>query len=517
MARVMEGRHRMRHWIALWLGLALILGGPLQAKAQIAPLGAWAFEPTDKFPQFTKMVVERHNGQLSGVITSQWYGDLPMLNLRVDRDRLIFQIYNGNPRLTPHDLIARIEGHHLVLTGRVWDDDQNASAHPATPAELETLRFPTFPLPPPRSVPDNGLARTPPMGWSSWNAFGQEIDDQTVRQTADALVATGLRDVGYLYVNIDDGWQGVRDANGVLQPNAKFPDMKALADYVHARGLKLGIYSSPGPKSCAGFPGSYGHVEQDARTWAAWGIDYLKYDLCSGEAFYHTAQTVLAVYQQMGEALQATGRPILYSLCEYGRFDVGSWGRRVGGNLWRTTGDITDDYARMSAIGFDMNGAPHNGGPGGWNDPDMLEVGNGGMTLDEYRTHMSLWALMAAPLLLGDDVRSVQPDILSLLKNRDVIAIDQDRLGRQGLPLRRVGDVEIWTRPLADGALAVGVFNRSARPTTVTLDWAELGLKPPRSLRDVWRAIDLDAAQAKVTREIAAHGVVLLRLGRGTP
>jgi alpha-galactosidase len=517
MAQVMEGRHRMRHWIAAWLGLALIVCGSLQARAQEAPLGAWVFEPTDKFPQFTKMVVQRHDSQLSGVITSQWYGDLPMLNLRIDHERLIFKIDNGNPRLTPHDLTARIAGTHLVLTGRLWDDDIQATAHPATPSELATLRVPTFPLPPLRPVPDNGLARTPPMGWSSWNAFGQEIDDKAVRQTADALVATGLRDAGYIYVNIDDGWQGARDADGVLQPNAKFPDMKALADYVHARGLKLGLYSSPGPKSCAGFPGSYGHVEQDARTWAAWGVDYLKYDLCSGEAFYHTPQTVQAVYQEVGEALQATGRPILYSLCEYGRFDVGSWGRKVGGNLWRTTGDITDDYARMSTIGFDENGAPHNGGPGGWNDPDMLEVGNGGMTLEEYRTHMSLWALMAAPLLLGDDVRKAQPDILSLLGNREVIAIDQDPLGRQGLPLRRLGDVEIWTRTLADGALAIGVFNRSAEAKTVTLDWTELGLKRRRGLRDVWRGIDLDPAQDKLIREVPAHGAALLRLAGATP
>jgi len=505
----------MKHWIAVWLGLALILGGPVQASAQTAPLGAWVFEPTQSFPQFTKMVVERRHGSLSGVITSQWYGDLPMLSLRIDHDRLIFKIYNGNPKLTPHNLTARIQGRRLVLTGRVWDDDVRAMAHPATPSDLAALRFLTSPLPPPRLVADNGLARTPPMGWSSWNGFGQEINDQTVRQTADALVATGLRDAGYVYVNIDDGWQGARDAKGVLQPNAKFPDMKALADYVHARGLKLGIYSSPGPKSCAGFPGSYGHVEQDARTWAAWGVDYLKYDLCSGEAFYHTPQTVQAAYQEMGEALQATGRPILYSLCEYGRFDVGSWGRKVGGNLWRTTGDINDNYASMAKIGFDQNGAPHNGGPGGWNDPDMLEVGNGGMSLEEYRTHMSLWALMAAPLLLGDDVRKVQPDILTLLSNRDVIVIDQDRLGRQGLPLRRLGDIEIWTRPLADGALAVGVFNRSAEAKTVTVDWADLGLKRPRALRDVWRAVDLDLKQDRFVREIPAHGVVLLRLGAG--
>jgi len=476
-------------------------------------LGGWVFEPSQAFPEFTKMVVTNRDGRLTGVITSQWYGDLPMLNLRIDQDRLIFMIDNGNPRLTKHDFVARLEGGDLVLTGRLWDDDIHATAHRAAPAALAALSFPTYPLPPPRPVADNGLARTPPMGWSSWNKFAEAIDDKTVRQIADALVATGLRDAGYVYVNIDDGWQGARDANGVLQPNAKFPDMKALADYLHARGLKLGLYSSPGPKSCAGYPGSYGHVEQDVKTWAGWGVDYLKYDLCSGEAFYHTADTVQAVYQQMGEALQATGRPILYSLCEYGRFDVGSWGRRVGGNLWRTTRDITDNYAAMSKIGFDTNGAPHNGGPGGWNDPDMLEVGNGGMTLEEYRTHMSLWALMAAPLLLGDDLRQVPPDILSLLSNRDVIAIDQDRLGRQGLPVQRSGDIEIWTRPLADGAVAVGLFNRSAQPKTVTVNWRDLGLGPHAELRDVWRGVDLDAASPGFKGEIPAHGVILLRVG----
>jgi alpha-galactosidase len=494
--------------IGFWLmGLA-----SLPAWAQTPLSGGWVFAPSQTFPEFTKIVVTDRDGRLTGVITSQWYGDLPMLNLRSEGDRLIFMIDNGNPRLTKHDLVARLDGRDLVLTGRLWDTDLNATAHPATPAALAALRFPTYPLPPPRPVADNGLARTPPMGWNSWNRFAEAIDDKTVRQIADALVSTGLRDAGYVYVNIDDGWQGARDVRGVLQPNAKFPDMKALADYLHARGLKLGLYSSPGPKSCAGYPGSYGHVEQDARTWAAWGVDYLKYDLCSGEAFYHTPETVQAVYQQMGEALQATGRPIFYSLCEYGRFDVGSWGRRVGGNLWRTTGDISDDYATMSKIGFDKNGAPHNGGPGGWNDPDMLEVGNGGMTLDEYRTHMSLWALMAAPLLLGDDVRTVQPDILSILNNRDVIAIDQDRLGRQGLPVRRADDIEIWTRPLADGAVAVGLFNRSAQPRTVTVNWGELGLPPHRKLHDVWRGVDLGAGGDSFKGDIPAHGVILLRL-----
>ena len=279
-------------------------------------------------------------------------------------------------------------------------------------------------------APD-GLAATPPMGWSSWNRFADRIDDATIRAMADALVTSGLRDAGYVYVNIDDGWQGTRGPDGALRANDRFPDMKALADYVHARGLKLGIYSAPGPRTCAGYEGSYGHVAQDARTFAAWGVDYLKYDLCSGEWFYDTAERVKQAYHAMGQALRATGRPILFSLCEYGRFDVADWGRSVGGHVWRTTGDITDDYKTMADIGFERNPRfPHHG-PGGWNDPDMLEVGNGGMTRDEYRTHMALWAMQAAPVIMGHDLRRMTDDTPRLLAMLAVISIDQVRLVEQ--------------------------------------------------------------------------------------
>jgi alpha-galactosidase len=351
------------------------------------------------------------------------------------------------------------------------------------------------------------------MGWSSWNRFGEKIDDKTVREIADALVSSGLRDAGYTYVNIDDGWQGERDATGRLQPNSKFPDMKALADYVHARGLKLGIYTSPGPRSCAGYEGSYGHVEQDAKTFAEWGIDYLKYDLCSGEAFYHTPETVYATYQQMGEALAATRRPIVYSLCEYGRFDVGAWGRDVGGNLWRTTGDIADDYATMAKIGFDQNGQPRHTGPGGWNDPDMLEVGNGGMSSDEYRTHMALWALLSAPLILGNDVRSMTPETLAMLKNPEVIAVDQDPAGRQGLPVLKAGAVEIWTKALADGSTAVGLFNRGDAEAKVSGDWKSVVGGTPARVRDLWARADLPAAD-RFSFVVPRHGVVFLAVRR---
>ncbi|MDE1145929.1 MAG: glycoside hydrolase family 27 protein [Azospirillaceae bacterium] len=474
--------------------------------------GDWVFGQTKAFPIFTRVAVHPGpGGALTGTITSDWYGDLPMLGLRVEGDHLVFHIDNGNPRLTQYDLTLQPEGQGLRLTGRVWDEQENLAAHRAQPGEMAALDFPTYPLPAPAHVPNNGLARTPPMGWSSWNKFADGIDDKTVREVADALVRTGLRDAGYMYVNIDDGWQGERGADGVLHPNAKFPDMKALADYVHARGLKLGIYSSPGPKSCAGYAGSYGHVEQDARTWADWGIDYLKYDLCSGEAFYHTAETVQAVYQQMGAALAATGRSILYSLCEYGRFDVGAWGRDVGGNLWRTTGDIEDTYASMAGIGFDKNGVPRHTGPGGWNDPDMLEVGNGGMNVEEYRTHISLWAMMAAPLLLGNDVRSMTAETRALLTNAAVIAVDQDPLGRQGLPVKRADGTEVWTRPLADGSVAVGLFNRTDRPVAMTADWPALGLGDHPTVRDLWagKAVGPTAPQT-----VPAYGVVLLRAAR---
>jgi len=494
--------------LAAWFGVTLVMA----AQCCAADLrGDWIFTPSAEFPEFTTLTVE---GQ-SGSIRSLWYGDLPLLNLHQDGERLIFQLDNGNPRLEKHDLTLTPTAAGLVLTGQLWDTQLKVTARRAQRKEVESRAFPTYPLPALRDLRSNGLARTPPMGWSSWNKFAEHIDDKTVREIADSLVSTGLRDAGYVYVNIDDGWQGVRDANGVLQPNSKFPDMKRLADYLHARGLKLGIYSSPGPRSCAGFTGTYGHVAQDAKTWAEWGIDYLKYDLCSGEAFYHTYETVRAVYQQMGTALQATGRPFVYSLCEYGRFNVGIWGRQVGGNLWRTTGDISDNYASMAQIGFDKTAPPENAGPGGWNDPDMLEVGNGGMSSDEYRAHLSLWSLLSAPLLLGNDVRSITPETLAIVANAEVIAIDQDSLGHQARPVVRQADREIWVKPLADGSFAVGLFNRSTSAAQLSVPWSQLGLTaPPSSVRDLWQHVDLQSAADALAADVPAHGVALFKLGQ---
>ncbi|HZV88890.1 MAG TPA: glycoside hydrolase family 27 protein [Candidatus Binatus sp.] len=363
------------------------------------------------------------------------------------------------------------------------------------------------------------VASTPPMGWNSWNHFAGKIDDATVRAQADAMVSSGMRDAGYIYINIDDTWEGERDAKGVIQTNKKFPDMKALTDYVHGKGLKLGIYSSPGPKTCAGFEGSYGHEGQDAQTYAGWGIDYLKYDLCSFDKIMEAAgspeaahKLMLEAYARMHNAILKTGRPMVFSLCQYGADAVWRWGVSVGGNAWRTTGDISDNYERMTDIGFGQAGLAKFAGPGHWNDPDMLEVGNGKMNAEEYRTHMSLWALLAAPLLAGNDLSTMKPETIAMLTNREVIAIDQDALGKQADRVRAEGSQEIWARPLADGSKAVGVFNRFDWPQTIEVDFPELGFKGSVKARDIWTSKDLGTLPSKYVARVPGHGVVLLKV-----
>ena len=365
------------------------------------------------------------------------------------------------------------------------------------------------------------VAVKPPMGWNSWNHFHSQVDDATIRAQAEAMVSSGMRDAGYLYVNIDDTWEGERDAQGVIHTNKKFPDMKALADFVHSKGLKLGIYSSPGPKTCAKYEGSYGHEAQDAKTYAEWGIDYLKYDLCglrdqmkaagSPEAAH---KVMVDAYVKMRDALRATGRPIVYSLCQYGNDAVWTWGASVGGNLWRTTGDISDKYARMAEIGFSQAGLAKYAGPGHWNDPDMLEVGNGGMTTDEYRTHMSLWAILAAPLLAGNDLTKMTPETVAILTNKDVISIDQDAAGKQGDRVNATGPVEVWMRPLAGGDAAIGIFNRHPGTMMATVDIEKLGLGKSVKAHDVWAGTDLGKLKSPYVVEVPAHGVVLLRLSK---
>jgi alpha-galactosidase len=375
---------------------------------------------------------------------------------------------------------------------------------------------------------DSTLAATPPMGWNSWNHFAGKVTDADVRAAADALVSTGMRDAGYIYVNIDDTWEAkTRDAQGNIRTNEKFPDMKALADYVHSKGLKLGIYSSPGPYTCAHYLGSYKHEKQDAATYAAWGIDYLKYDMCSygniiekkyGKPSAKNTAGRLAMdeeaYEKMHQALVATGRPIVFSMCQYGWDDVWKWGASVGGNLWRTTGDIDDTYIRMSEIGFSQAGLGKFAGPGHWNDPDMLEVGNGGMTTDEYKTHMSLWAILAAPLLAGNDLSKVSPADLAILTNKEVIAIDQDPLGKQGDRVWTEGFSEIWSKPLTGGAQAVAIFNRASEEKQIPFKLSQVGAPDTATLHDIWAAADVTATAGAYLASVPAHGVVLLRVGQ---
>src|SRR5580692_285678 len=369
-------------------------------------------------------------------------------------------------------------------------------------------------------------AQTPPMGWNSWNYFAEKVDDKGVRDAADQIVASGMRDAGYVYVNIDDTWEGERDASGVLHTNSKFPDMKALADYVHSKGLKIGIYSSPGPKTCAGYAGSLDHEEQDAKMYAAWGIDYLKYDLCSYIPAVmqkqapndRTAQMRLMheAYEKMGKALAATGRPIVYSFCQYGWDAVWEWAPSFGGNLWRTTGDISPHWDRVYAILEQQAGLEGYAGPGHWNDPDMLEVGNGKLSMDENRAHFSMWAMVAAPLLAGNDLTNMKPEIKAILTNRDVIAIDQDALGKQGSRIYSEGEVEVWTRQLSGGALAVAVLNAgdnrySTHPFHLSL--AKLGLHGAQQSKDLWTGKDVELTE-NMPLQIAGHDVFLVRVAQ---
>jgi alpha-galactosidase len=365
------------------------------------------------------------------------------------------------------------------------------------------------------------LAATPPMGWNSWNLFAAKVNDADVRAAADAMVSSGMKDAGYIYVNIDDTWQGERDVQGNIHANIKFPDMKALADYIHSKGLKIGIYSGPGAQTCAKYAGSLGHEAQDAKTYADWGFDYLKYDLCSFRQDMDrqapndpakATQMMKDAYEKMHKALLATGRPIVYSFCQYGWDAVWEWGPSLGANLWRTTGDINPTWDRMTLIGFSQAGLAKYAGPGHWNDPDMLEVGNGKLTLDENRTHMSLWALLAAPLLAGNDLSKMKPETAQILTNREVIAIDQDPLGKQGDRVLAVGPVEIWAKPLKGGAKAIGLFNRDDTALPITLKLSDVGYTAGAKAHDVWQAKDLGKLQSTYTATVPRHGVALLIL-----
>jgi alpha-galactosidase len=355
-----------------------------------------------------------------------------------------------------------------------------------------------------------GLAPTPPMGWNSWNKFHCEITEQLIRETADAMVASGMRDAGYVYLNIDDCWEApARDANGDLATDSThFPSgMKALADYVHAKGLKLGIYSSAGTGTCQKRPASLNHEIADAKKFAEWGIDYLKYDNCNNEQ-----RPALERYGAMGKALQATGRPIVYSLCEWGQNKPWSWGRTVGAQLWRTTGDISDRWSSVTKILDQQVGLERHAGPNAWNDPDMLEVGNGRMTNAEYVAHFSLWALMNAPLIAGNDLRSMSDSTKRILMNKEVIAVNQDWGGMQGHKIRDDGEQEVWAKPMSNGGVAVVLLNRDTTVVSLSATMTELGLTRGRhNARDLWAHRSLtvdDSLTATLPRHSAAMFIV---------
>ena len=366
------------------------------------------------------------------------------------------------------------------------------------------------------------IALTPPMGWNSWNCFGCDVTEVNVRAVADALVASGLSQHGWTYVNIDDCWQGGRGPDGKLHPNGKFGDMKALADYVHSRGLKIGTYSSPGVRTCASHEGSFGNELADARQYGEWGFDYLKYDWCSYGMQYPSPDLarMRAPYELMRQSLDAVPRDIVYSLCQYGMGNVWEWGAEAGGNCWRTTGDITDTWSSMSGIGFAQAGREKYAGPGHWNDPDMLVLGRVGwsarlrptrLTPEEQYTHMSLWCLLSAPLLIGCDLTSLDEFTLGLLTNDEVIAVNQDESGRQAARIRVDGSLEVWAKPMADGSRVAGLFNRGDKPAEMSVSAAELGLKGKCVVRDLWRQWDLGAYEQPFATTIPRHGVALLK------
>jgi alpha-galactosidase len=367
---------------------------------------------------------------------------------------------------------------------------------------------------------ENGLARTPPMGWNSWNKYAcKGINEGVVRETADAMASNGMKDAGYQYVIIDDCWQTGRDAEGnIVVDKEKFPNgIKAVADYVHSKGLKFGIYTDAGTETCGGRPGSLGHEYQDARQYAEWGVDYLKEDWC------HTVpgQNSEASYTVMRDALKASGRPILFSICEWGSTKPWLWAGSIG-NMWRATGDIQDCWDCKKSWGGNgvvqildlMDGIESYAGPGHWNDPDMLEVGNGGMTTTENRAHFSMWALFSAPLLAGNDIEHMSADTKEILLNKEVIAIDQDALGQQGRRVKKDGDLEIWSKQLADGGRAVALLNRGKAAAQISVKWTDIGYPDTlsASVRDLWAKKDMGQKASGYSAEVPSHGVVMIKV-----
>ncbi|MGA3097845.1 MAG: glycoside hydrolase family 27 protein [Bryobacteraceae bacterium] len=535
----------LRRWAKALAAVSLAILGALILSAQTDLTGYWAFRVKDGGVNFFQLqqtgdavasvAPAGRGGSLAGTLKDGKLHLVSTFNMPAGAGRGAAPgaapaagagrgAAPGQARETVYDGVVENANRIAVTMTTTGRDPLKGTFERVTREEAYPTRIPPPDL---RDVPDNGLARTPPMGWNSWNKFQDVFDDATVRGVADAMVSSGMAKAGYTYIVVDEGWTSGRDANGKIVGNGKFPNMKALADYVHSKGLKIGTYSSPGPQSCSGkmgggYQGSFGHELDDALTFAEWGYDYLKYDWCSaGGVYSNTKEDNQGAYQKMGEALLKTGRPIVYSLCQYGSHDVWKWGAKTGGNLWRTTGDIADRWDSMERIGFAQIDIAKYNQVGHWNDPDMLEVGNGGMTADEYRTHMSLWCLLAAPLMAGNDLRTMTEETKSILMNTDVIAIDQDREFKPVYRLSQEGKSEVLVRPLTGDAYAVGLFNRGDAPAEIGFRWDALkfdtGLYGFRRLQaqDLWKheAVATTGDEFKAT--VPRHGVVMLKVSVG--
>ncbi|MFF1920575.1 glycoside hydrolase family 27 protein [Streptomyces sp. NPDC058221] len=393
-----------------------------------------------------------------------------------------------------------------------------AGAAAVTSAAAVGVQIAAVAAAPEASAVENGLARTPQMGFNNWNTTGcgSQFNEAMVKGIADLFVSEGLKSAGYTYVNLDDCWAlPSRNADGDLVADpVRFPNgIKAVADYVHSKGLKFGLYSSAGTKTCAdnGFPGALGHEKQDANLWASWGVDYLKYDNCN-----NTGADAETRYKTMGDALKATGRPILYGICEWGSNSPWNWAPAIG-NSWRSTGDINDTWSKMIEIAHKNQPRAQYAKPGAWNDPDMLEVGNGGMSDTEYRTHFSLWAQMAAPLLIGSDIRTASPATLTILKNSDVIAVDQDSLGKQGTVVSSSGGQVVMSKELANGDRSVTLTNENGSAATVSTTADAVGLPNASSYRltNLWSKA-VSSTSGTISASVPAHGTVMYRVSDGT-
>jgi alpha-galactosidase len=539
-AKRMKSMRNALHWKGLLAASALAAAG-VAIGADPDMTGYWELRYTGAGVQYLQLsqkgdsvqsVASGRGGGRGGVAGTLHAGKLELKSVAAPPPVGVPATPGGAPprpvRETTYEGIAQSNDLYVLTIATTGRDDAKATLRRVAREEAFPARIP---LPELHDVPDNGLARTPPMGWNSWNKFHDRFDDKTVREMADALASSGMAKAGYTYLVIDEGWSSGRDANGKIAGNSRFPDMRALADYIHSKGLKAGIYSSPGPQSCSGdlgggYQGSYGHEEDDAKTFAEWGYDYLKYDWCSaGVAYQSTREDEQGAYQKMGDALLKTGRPMVYSLCQYGAADIWKWGAKAGGNLWRTTFDIGDRWESMERIGFAQIDIAGYTKPGHWNDPDMLEVGNGGMTADEYRTHMSLWSMLSAPLMAGNDVRTMTEETKSILMNPDAIAIDQDRDPKPVQMLSQNGKTEALVRPLSGNSFVVGLFNRGDKPAEMNFRWDALkfdtGLYGFRRLQaqDLWKHQPVTVSGDEFSATVPTHGVVLLRVsvasGRG--